>query len=75
MSTEHRLTLSSSNAHRFVVVIGVVNLFADMTYEGGRSVTGPFLQMLGDSAAVIPLERAVATARPGLTKARGMLGC
>ncbi len=53
MSTEHRLTLSSSNAYRFVVIIGVANLFADMTYEGARSITGPFLQMLGASAAVV----------------------
>jgi MFS family permease len=53
MSTEHRLTLSSSNAYRFVVIIGVANLFADMTYEGARSITGPFLQTLGASAAVV----------------------
>jgi predicted MFS family arabinose efflux permease len=53
MSTEHRLTLSSSHAYRFVVIIGVANLFADMTYEGARSITGPFLQMLGASAAVV----------------------
>lgn len=32
---------------RFVVLIGVVNLFADLTYEGARSVTGPFLAQLG----------------------------
>ena len=31
----------------FVVLIGVVSLFADMTYEGSRSVWGPFLGTLG----------------------------
>ncbi len=31
----------------FVVLIGVVSLFADMTYEGSRSITGPFLGALG----------------------------
>jgi predicted MFS family arabinose efflux permease len=40
-------------AFRFVLVIGIVNLFADFTYEGARSVTGPFLGSLGASAAVI----------------------
>lgn len=36
---------------RFVVLLGVVSLFADMTYEGARSTTGPFLAFLGASAA------------------------
>ncbi|MEJ2667219.1 MAG: MFS transporter [Deinococcales bacterium] len=34
-------------AWRFVVGIGVVSLFADFTYEGGRSIVGPFLGVLG----------------------------
>ena len=40
-------------AFRFVLTIGIVNLFADMTYEGARSITGPFLGSLGASAAVV----------------------
>jgi predicted MFS family arabinose efflux permease len=40
-------------AFRFVLIIGVVNLFADMTYEGGRGITGPFLGSLGASAAIV----------------------
>jgi len=40
-------------AFRFVLVIGIVNLFADLTYEGARSITGPFLGSLGASATVI----------------------
>jgi predicted MFS family arabinose efflux permease len=40
-------------ALRFVLVIGVVQLFADMTYEGARSVNGAFLGSLGASAAVV----------------------
>ena len=40
-------------AFRFVLIIGVVNLFADMAYEGGRSITGPFLGSLGASATII----------------------
>ena len=40
-------------AFRFVLIIGIVNLFADMTYEGGRSIVGPFLGSLGASAAIV----------------------
>lgn len=40
-------------ALRFVLVLGVVQLFADMTYEGARGITGPFLGSLGASAAVV----------------------
>jgi hypothetical protein len=36
-------------AMRFVVFVGIVSLFADMTYEGARSITGPFLGVLGAS--------------------------
>jgi predicted MFS family arabinose efflux permease len=45
--------LSRSTAFRFVFVLGVANFFADMTYEGARSVTGPFLGTLGASAAIV----------------------
>src|SRR5437667_3024797 len=40
-------------AFRFVLIIGIVNLFADMAYEGGRSISGPFLGSLGASATII----------------------
>jgi MFS family permease len=40
-------------AMRFIVMLGVVSLFADMTYEGARSITGPYLGVLGASAAVV----------------------
>lgn len=43
----------ANKAFRFVLIIGVVNLFADLTYEGARSIVGPFLGSLGASAAVI----------------------
>lgn len=38
---------------KFVVLLGVVSLFADMTYEGARSITGPYLALLGASATVV----------------------
>ena len=37
----------------FIVLIGCVSLFADMTYEGARSIAGPFLGSLGASAVVV----------------------
>lgn len=40
-------------AFRFVLIVGTANLFADLTYEGARSVNGQFLAMLGASAAVV----------------------
>jgi predicted MFS family arabinose efflux permease len=42
-----------SSAYAFVVVFGIVSLFSDMTHEGARSVTGPFLSSLGLSAAAV----------------------
>ncbi len=35
--------------------MGLVNLFADITYEGGGSLNGPFLGSLGASAAAISI--------------------
>jgi len=37
----------------FIVFLGVVSLFGDMTYEGARSITGPYLGMLGVTATTI----------------------
>ena len=40
-------------AFQFVLIIGVVNFFADMTYEGARGIVGPFLGTLGASATIV----------------------
>jgi len=48
-------TVSGSAAFRFVLVMGIVNLFADTTYEGGASINGPFMGMLGASAAAVSI--------------------
>ena len=50
-----RLTPLDSPAFRFVLTMGVVNLFADITYEGGASINGPFLGSLGASAAAVSI--------------------
>ena len=38
---------------RFVLLLGVVSLLADMTYESARSLTGPYLAVLGASGTVV----------------------
>lgn len=45
--------VARNRAVKFVVLIGVVSLFADFAYEGARSVTGPFLAVLGASGALV----------------------
>ncbi|MGN6801574.1 MAG: MFS transporter [Ginsengibacter sp.] len=40
-------------ATRFVVLLGLVSLFSDMTYEATRSISGPYLEVLGVSGAVV----------------------
>jgi predicted MFS family arabinose efflux permease len=52
MTKNHRKQFAKL-AFRFVLIIGIVNLFADMAYEGGRSITGPFLGSLGASATIV----------------------
>jgi MFS family permease len=44
-----------SPAVKFVVTVGVMSFFADFTYEGSRSITGPCLGILGASAFAISL--------------------
>lgn len=40
-------------AIRFIVCLGVVSLFADMTYEGAHSIIGPFLKEKGATATEV----------------------
>jgi MFS family permease len=45
--------LPRQRAILFIVFLGVVSLFGDMTYEGARSITGPYLGALGVTATTI----------------------
>lgn len=54
MASPHTTALSSS-AFTFVLTMGVVNLFSDMTYEGGGSINGPYLASLGAGAAAVSI--------------------
>jgi MFS family permease len=42
-----------ARALKFVLLIGVMSFFADFTYEGSRSIIGPYLAVLGASAATV----------------------
>ncbi len=48
-------TTSASSPRKGLVVLvllGLVSLFADMTYEGARSVLGPYTELLGGTAII-----------------------
>lgn len=43
----------AERALRLVIILGIVSLFSDMTYEGARSINGPFLAILGATGTVV----------------------
>ncbi|HAY21800.1 MAG TPA: MFS transporter [Desulfobacterales bacterium] len=45
--------ITQPSAQKFVILLGVVSLLSDMTYEGARSINGPFLALLGAGATVV----------------------
>ncbi len=49
-----------NSAYRFIVLMGVVSLLADFTYESARGITGPYLAFLGASALWVSLVSGVA---------------
>lgn len=49
------MVCQKGSALRFVVLLGVVSLCADATYEGARSLTGVYLGVLGASGTVVGL--------------------
>ena len=64
MAEEARNPLPNDNARatappagrtalRFVLLIGVLSFFADFTYEGSRSILGPYLALLQASGTVV----------------------
>jgi len=42
-----------SAALKFVLLVGAMSFFADFTYEGARSIVGPYLAMLGAGALAV----------------------
>lgn len=50
-----QLSQRKAIALKFVLLIGVMSFFADFTYEGSRSIIGPYLALLGASAVVVAI--------------------
>ena len=68
------MKLDRATATRVIIFFGFVSLFADMTYEGARSIHGPFLALLGASATAVGLISGVGELLGfGLRLASGML--
>jgi len=42
-----------NTAIKFIILLGIVSLFADMTYEGARSIAGQYLAILGASGTIV----------------------
>jgi MFS family permease len=50
---KHHPASMKTKALTFVLLIGVMSFFSDFTYEGARSVFGPYLAILGASATAV----------------------
>lgn len=46
-------TTSKATALKFIILIGIVSLFADIAYQGANSIKGPYLAILGASATTV----------------------
>lgn len=58
MKTEQSVNNTNNQrrtAVRVIVLFGIVSLFGDITYEGARSITGPYMAILGASAGIVGL--------------------
>jgi MFS family permease len=53
LSRVQRAAMNASPALKFVLMVGIMSFFADFTYEGSRSITGPYLGLLGAGAFTI----------------------
>jgi hypothetical protein len=54
-SIEQSSSAKRAASLRFIVCLGIVSLFADMTYEGAHSIIGPYLKDLGATALQVAL--------------------
>ncbi|MGQ9705520.1 MAG: MFS transporter [bacterium] len=51
----YQISNTKKSAFYIIILLGLVSLFGDIIYEGAKSITGPFLSILGASAAVVGL--------------------
>ncbi|MGB9804858.1 MAG: MFS transporter, partial [Desulfofundulus sp.] len=50
---KQKINAATHRAFKFIILLGIVSLFSDMTYEGARSITGPFLEVLGATGTIV----------------------
>lgn len=50
---KHSIDINKNAALKFIILLGIISFFADMTYEGARSITGPYLAFLGANALTV----------------------
>jgi len=50
---DNRLSQRQKTAFKFIILMGVVSLLGDVVYEGARSITAPYLYLLGASALIV----------------------
>lgn len=48
-----KIYFATRPALMLVILLGIISMFADVTYEGARSITGPYLAILGASAITV----------------------
>jgi MFS family permease len=53
LTRAQRAAKNASPALKFVLMVGIMSFFADFTYEGSRSIAGPYLGLLGAGAFTI----------------------
>ncbi len=53
MNNSSRIATGKRRSYYFILLFGIVAMFGDIIYEGARSVTGPYLFILGASALTV----------------------
>lgn len=46
-------SLTTGTTWKFIILVGIISLFSDMTHEGARTIPGPFLGLLGAGAIIV----------------------
>jgi len=47
------MQIDRKDAFHFIILMGIVSLFGDIVYEGARSVSGPYLEILGANSLAV----------------------
>lgn len=53
LKSKDKMSSRRKNAYIFLILFGFISMFSDFTFEGSRSIIGPYLRLLGASAVTI----------------------